>query len=239
MRPGAGGDLEVVEAAPWAAVGGEGGGVAVQFGFEQPDRCFGQGVVEGVADGADRGCCADLGEAVGVGDRGVLAAGVGMAHQAAKVDAVAGPRRHVQGVEDQAGVHGAGRFPADDAPREHVDDEGDVDDPRPRRAVREVGYPGAIRSGGGEVTLDEVRGAHRRRVGAGGEPFASPTGAANAGDAHQPGDLVAAHLEAGLAGRLGQLAAPVDGIVLDEQRHQQRDQHGVSDRPRRRRAGLG
>ncbi len=58
--PAAGGDLEVVEAAPVATVGSQRGGVAVQLGLEQPDGRLGHGVIEGVADGADRRRRADL-----------------------------------------------------------------------------------------------------------------------------------------------------------------------------------
>ena len=38
-----------------------------QFGLEQPDRGFGQCVVERVTDGADRGQCPGGGEAFGAG----------------------------------------------------------------------------------------------------------------------------------------------------------------------------
>ena len=52
-HPGAGGDLKVVEILPGPAVGGEGGGVSVQLGLEQPHDRLGHGIVEAVADGAD------------------------------------------------------------------------------------------------------------------------------------------------------------------------------------------
>jgi len=64
-HPSAGRDLEVVEAPSGAAVGPQGGGVAVQLGLEQANRRLGKGV-EAVTDGPDRGCGADLGEPVGV-----------------------------------------------------------------------------------------------------------------------------------------------------------------------------
>jgi hypothetical protein len=57
--------------------------------------------------------------------------------------------------------------------------------------------------GGGEVTLDQVRCPQRSGVGLGREPLAGPAGAPDAFPAHQPGDLIAAHVEAGLAGGLG------------------------------------
>jgi hypothetical protein len=58
-HPGAGGDLEIVEAPPRSAVAGQGGRVAVQLRLEQADGGLGHGVVETVADGADEGVGAD------------------------------------------------------------------------------------------------------------------------------------------------------------------------------------
>ena len=46
--------------------------------------------------------------------------------------------RLLQGVEDEAGMGGAGHPPADDPPGERVDDEGDVDEALPRRDVGEI-----------------------------------------------------------------------------------------------------
>ena len=60
-----GGQLEVVDGAERAVD-------ADAFGLVQPDHRLGQGVVVGVADGADRGQRAGVGEPVGVADRGVL-----------------------------------------------------------------------------------------------------------------------------------------------------------------------
>ena len=60
--PAADGDLEVVEAPPGTAVGGDGSGVAVQLGLEQPDGGLRHGIVETVPDRADGRCGADLGE---------------------------------------------------------------------------------------------------------------------------------------------------------------------------------
>jgi hypothetical protein len=44
-HPGARGELEVVESLPRSTVGLQGGGVAVQFGLEQPHDRLGHGVV--------------------------------------------------------------------------------------------------------------------------------------------------------------------------------------------------
>src|SRR5438874_5566337 len=65
----------------------------------------------------------------------------------AVVDEAAAPNRQslmqslLQRVEHEVGVSRAGDTPADDAPREGVDDEGDVDEAGPGRDVGEVGHP--------------------------------------------------------------------------------------------------
>ena len=60
-------------------------------------------------------------------------------------------------VDDEGRGHGARRLPADEAPGVDVDDESDVDDPRPGRAVGEVRDPQLIGPGGGEVALHQIR----------------------------------------------------------------------------------
>jgi hypothetical protein len=67
VDPLQGGVLDLVEALPGAAP-------ADQLGFVQADDGLGQGVVETVAAGTDRGDRAGLGQAFGVADRQVLLA---------------------------------------------------------------------------------------------------------------------------------------------------------------------
>ena len=81
-----------------------------------------------------------------------------MADEPVQAGVAPGPGGHVEGVEDEGGGHGAGRLPADQAAGEDVDDEGDIDDTRPGRAVGEVGHPQGVGTRGGEVPVDEVRG---------------------------------------------------------------------------------
>src|SRR5512135_3940511 len=52
-----------------------------QFGLQLPDRGLGEGVVVGVADAADRGDRAGRGEPLGVADREILTAGVGVGNE--------------------------------------------------------------------------------------------------------------------------------------------------------------
>jgi hypothetical protein len=65
VDPLQGGVLDLVEALPGAAP-------ADQLGLVQPDDGLGEGVVVGVAAGANRGDRAGLGEPLGVADRQVL-----------------------------------------------------------------------------------------------------------------------------------------------------------------------
>jgi hypothetical protein len=87
------------------------------------------------------------------------AAGVVVVHQPAKVGdagAAAGPDRHLQPVQDQAGPHGGGGPPAQDAPGVGVDDERHVHHARPGRHVGKIGYPQAVRRVRAEPALHQV-----------------------------------------------------------------------------------
>ena len=65
--------------------------------------------------------------------------------EAAALDGPAGVQRLLQRVEHEAGMRGARHPPADDAPGEGVDDEGDVDEARPGGDIGEVGDPERVR----------------------------------------------------------------------------------------------
>jgi hypothetical protein len=58
-----------------------------------------------------------------------LHAPVRVVHQSGVLVLAAGPHRHLQRVEGQIGAQGVGDPPANDAPGEHVDDEGDLGEP--------------------------------------------------------------------------------------------------------------
>jgi hypothetical protein len=68
----------------------------------------------------------------------------------------------LQRVEHQIGPHRGVRAPADDATREHVDDERDVHKPAPRGDVREVRDPQLIGTLGVEVPLHQILREFRR-----------------------------------------------------------------------------
>jgi len=91
---------------------------------------------------------------------GVLAAGVGVVHQAGQVEHAAlpaGPDGVLERVEHEFGGHAGGGAPAHDHPGEHVDDEGDVDRAGPGRDIGEIGDPQLVRRGRGEVPVDQIR----------------------------------------------------------------------------------
>jgi hypothetical protein len=66
------------------------------------------------------------------------------------------PDHVLEAVQDQFGAHAGRRAPADDPAGQDVDDESDVAGPGPGRDVGEVGDPLAVRSGRGEVPVDQV-----------------------------------------------------------------------------------
>jgi hypothetical protein len=94
---------------------------------------FGQSVVIAVADTADRGLDARFGEAFGVLDRDVLAAAIGVMDETAAVRRSAIVEGLPARIEDEPGMGRAACPPTDDPPCERVDDERDVDEPRPGR----------------------------------------------------------------------------------------------------------
>ncbi len=66
VHPEKGCQLEIIDASPWSFP-------SDALGLVEPDHALGQGVVERVTDGPDRGERAGVGEPFGVADRGVPA----------------------------------------------------------------------------------------------------------------------------------------------------------------------
>lgn len=65
---------------------------------------------------------------------------------------------HLQRVEDEVGAEVRGEVPAGDHPAEAVEDEGTVGEAAPGPDVRDVGDPILVRSGRGEVAIEQVAG---------------------------------------------------------------------------------
>ena len=71
--------VDVLQGSDLDLFGGAPGSAGLdQLGLEQADDRFGQGVVVGVADGADRGADPGGGQPLGEGNRGVLRPGIGV-----------------------------------------------------------------------------------------------------------------------------------------------------------------
>src|SRR5665213_1782878 len=135
--------------------------------------------------------------------------------------------------------HGPCRFPSDQASGADVDDEGDVDDARPRRAVGEVRHPQGVRPAAGDVSVDEVWCSDVGGIGLGGEALLRPGGTADVLLTHEAGDLVPTDVDVPAAGRLPELAASVDGVVLLPEGPELRADGGVSRGSGIRWSGLG
>lgn len=135
VDPFCGAELDVGQAVPGPA------GLD-QLRFEQADLGLHECVVQGVADGANRGGDAGLEQVGGEREGRVLTVRVLVMNEPGtcwNASPVAAPQGHVECVEDEPGpLAGRGR-PADDRSGEHVHDEGDVDDAGPGGDVGEVG----------------------------------------------------------------------------------------------------
>ena len=105
---------------------------------EQPDDALHRAVVVSVADRPDGWRDALQGQVLGEPNRGVLRAGVAVTDQLPGADrmavAVAVPQRDPQRGEDEISPLIGACMPSDDALGEHINDERDVAEPRPRSA---------------------------------------------------------------------------------------------------------
>jgi len=145
------------------------------------------------------------------------------------VAAMPGVQGLAEGVDDQLGAHRAADPPSQDPPRVDVDNEGDVDEPRQCPHIAEVGHPQLV-DGLGHVpaAADQVWVPRRRGVPPGrGGAVTAPDHATDPGQPHQPGHLVPAHLQAGMAGRAVELSGPVDPPLLPVQGDQRVGQVGI------------
>src|SRR5207247_9697478 len=82
------------------------------------------------------------------------------------------------------------------APAPRVEDDGEIQEPGPRRDVRDISHPEVIRPGRGKVAGDEIRRRRHRPVAKRGARALAPTDAVDAERAHEPGPAFAADVEA-------------------------------------------
>src|SRR5215203_6769468 len=177
-------------------------GVAVeQLAFQRGEEALGDGVVQRIPDRSHGSDEAGGVQAAAVGERGVLAAVVGVADQAGWRLSLADG--HLQGVQDQFGAQVLGHRPANDPTRERVQDHGEVQPALVGALLGNVGDPELIGTGRCEPALDEIW--CRRRGGiAPGQPTTPPTvDALQAVLAHDAGDAFAADMDAQAQAQLG------------------------------------
>jgi hypothetical protein len=134
-------------------------------------QCFGKGVVVRITDAAHGRLNTSLLEAVGVLDRDVLAAAIGMMDESITALWPALIKGLFQGIEDKVCMGSSACPPTHDAPRIGVDDEGNVHKARPGGHIGEVGQPQPVWRRCVELAIDVIqrtnggliadRGAHR------------------------------------------------------------------------------
>src|SRR5438105_3086439 len=184
------------------------------LGLVQPVDRLGQRVVVGVADAAYRWLQAGLGQPLGVANRHVLHAPVAVMHEPIGIDRTTGIERLFKSIEHEVGPRRARSLPADDPAREHVDDEGNVHEPLPRRDIGEVAHPQRIRTLGAELPVHAIQRARHAAVADRGTHLLATDDASQAEPLHQSLDRTARHVEP-LASQLPpHLAHPVDLEVL-------------------------
>ena len=136
-----------------------------------------------------------------------------------------GPDRLLQRVQDELGAHTGAGPPAENPPRIGIDDERDVDPPRPRRHIRDVGHPQPVRCQRREPAADQVIGPLGNRIGDGRALHRSPPNALQPRTTHEPfhgaashRDAFAVELQPDLAGPVNTIVGLVDPADLDQQR---------------------
>ncbi len=112
-----------------------------EFGFVEPVDGLCEGIVLAVADTANGGFNASLCQALGVADADVLRSAIRMMHKPGFAGWPSLMEGLLERVQDEAGMGSPADPPSHDAPRVGVDDEGYIDEPRPRRASSEVREP--------------------------------------------------------------------------------------------------
>lgn len=160
-----------------AIAGAPGALPADQLGLVQADRGLGQSVVVRVADGSDGGGHTGIQKPCSESNRCILAAGVGVMHQPAQVGntgPAALPDGPLKRVEDQRRAHAGRGPPAQDPAGVGVDDERHVDRAGPGRYIGEIGDPQPVERARGELTLHQIYGTGRVRVGDGCAPGLAP-----------------------------------------------------------------
>ena len=163
---------------------------ARQFAFQGREETFSHGVVVGVSDGAHRGSDAGFFVSTAESQRRVLAALVGVVDHIFRLTL---SDSHIECAHDQLGPQMVLHGPSHDPAAEHVEQDGQVQEPAHCRHIGDVRHPEPVGRLGLEVAVHEVGGrpsiliAPRRRGAA-----LAVTRPDEPGQAHQPVDALAA-----------------------------------------------
>src|SRR5579885_1505582 len=207
VDPGERGELDVLDAAPRPFE-------RDALGLVEPVDRLGHRVVVAVAAAADRRDRVFGGEPLGVDDRQVLHAPVGVMDESAEVLTVAGPDRQLERVEREIRAQALRDPPTDDPAGEHVGDERRVREPRPRRNVGDVRDPQPVRCWRLEAPCDEIRRPGTDIGRDRGAPPSPPDTPTQAELTHQPFDATARLDDPFPSQLLVDLARPVHATVL-------------------------
>src|SRR4051794_32270272 len=122
-----------------------------------------------------------------------LPAAITVVDEAAAADGPARVQGLLQRVQHKAGVRRAGGTPADNTPREDVDDKGDIDKTGPCRDVGKIGHPQGVRTRRFELPIDAIERTRGRRIADRGPHLLAPHNALQAHPAHQARHGAAGH----------------------------------------------
>ena len=139
-----------------------------QFGLVQTIDGFGQGIVVAVPLAADGRLDAGLGQALGMADGNRLRSAIRMVDRAGIPLWLTSLERLLQGIQNEVGAHRTTDSPADDPAGKDIDDEGDIDEPRPRGNMGEIGDLELIRPIRLELAMDPILRTRRGRIAEGG-----------------------------------------------------------------------
>src|SRR5512134_2369806 len=105
---------------------------------------------------------AGIGKPFGIADRDILHAAIAVVDETALVHGAPVVKRLLERIQDEVRPRRTRHAPADDAPGERIDHEGDVDEAGPGRDVGEVRYPEHVRLRCPEPPVDPVKWTWRR-----------------------------------------------------------------------------
>jgi hypothetical protein len=105
-------------------------------------------------------------------------------------------QRHVQCIEHELGLQVVAHGPSDNAPREGIEHDGQIQEPGPGRNIGDISDPQPVRFVGMEVALNRIASGPNPFVPEGCAPGFAAADADNTGRSHQPFHPLAADRDA-------------------------------------------